>query len=86
MVNKIVERLNSINKFSSNIIRVGCFVSFLLCVSGLVLINYNTTSLHTVSIYVIGSSMVYTSIILFSQTVIGGLIIDFLGNVIGSGN
>lgn len=82
MLTKIVERLDSINSFSKNIIRIGCAISFVLCIVGLSLIKYNTSTIHTVGMFTIGSSMVYTASMLFSQTVIGGLIIDFLGNMI----
>jgi hypothetical protein len=83
MVNKIVSKLNSINTFSGNIIKVGCYISFFMCVFGLALINYNNMIGQSIKLNTIGSSLIYTSIMLFTQTVIGGLIIDLFGNAIG---
>jgi hypothetical protein len=85
MVGKIVKKLNSFNSFSGNIIKVGCLISFVLCIMGLIIINYNNFIGESIKLNTIGSSLIYTAILLFTQTVIGGLLIDLFGNVI-SGN
>jgi nitrate reductase gamma subunit len=85
MVSKIVKRLNSINSFSGNIIKIGCYISFVMCLMGLVVINYNNIIGESIRLNTIGSSLIYTAILLFTQTVIGGLLIDLFGNAI-SGN
>ncbi len=82
MVSKILKKLNSINSFSGNIIRVGCYISLAMGIFGLIVINYNNIVGESVKLNTIGSSLIYTAILLFTQTVIGALLIDLFGNVI----
>ena len=79
MLHKVCERLNSINSFSKKIIKYGCIFSFILCMMGATVVAYNQIALSKIALYNIGTSMVYTSIVAFSQFVIGGLLIDFFG-------
>lgn len=82
MVRKIIKNLNSLNSLSNKIILYGSIVSLMLCCLGIVTITYNNTIANQIKIHELGSSMIYTAIVLFSQMVIGGIIIDFLSNVI----
>ena len=84
MMQKIFNRLNSMNKFSKNIIKWGSLFSFAMCISGLVIIEYNSMYLNKISTYNIGSTMVYTSIVSFAQIVIGSLLIDFFGTLLSN--
>lgn len=84
MVQKIFDRLNSLNKFSKNIIKWGSLFSFVMCLAGLIIIGYNSIYLNKISTYNIGSTMVYTSIVCFAQIVVGSLLIDFLGTLISN--
>lgn len=84
MMSKIVNRLNSINDFSKKIIVWSSIVSLILCTCGIGIIIYNVNTVSTLSLHTIGSSLIHASIILFSQFVIGSLVIDFLGAVINS--
>ena len=82
MVGKIVESLNSINKFSKNIITIGSILASLLCIAGMIIVNYNYVKLQQVNLYTLGSTMIYTASVLFAQVIIGGLLIDYFGNLI----
>lgn len=85
MVNMIVSKLNSINSFSKNIIVYTSIISSVLCMSGVVIILYNMLAeFSKVSLHTLGSTLIYSSIMLFSQFVIGSLIIDFFNTVISN--
>ena len=84
MVGKIVESLNSVNSFSKNIIKAGCYISVFLCIIGMILVCYNSILKQEFEIYNIGSTMIYTAAVLFAQMVIGGLIIDFFSNMVNN--
>lgn len=85
MVSKIVSSLNSMNNFSKNIIIYISIISSGLCLSGVALIIYNLCAeFSKVSLYDLGSTLIYLSIVLFAQFVIGSLIIDFFNAVISS--
>lgn len=83
MVSKIVKELNSINKFSKNIIVYVSIASSILCLSGVGVILYNMfTEFSKVSLHTLGSTLIHSSIVLFAQFVVGSLIIDFFNTVI----
>lgn len=82
MFNKIIENLNSVNKFSQKVIIVGSFISLALCLIGISIVAYNENFIGKIGLYTIGTSLIYSAIILFSQFTIGGLAIDFVGNVL----
>ncbi len=84
MVQKIFERLNSINNFSKRIIKWGCTFSLLMCLFGVGIIEYNEFALNKISTYNVGSTMVYTAIVVFAQIVIGSLLIDFFGKLLSN--
>lgn len=84
MLQKVFERLNSINNFSKNIIKAGCLFSLVLCIAGVSVIEYNEINLHSISTYNVGSTMVYTAIVAFAQFVIGSLLIDYFGKLISN--
>lgn len=84
MMSKIVNSLNSVNKFSKKIIITGSWIALFLCVAGMILVGYNNIISQKVQLYTIGSTMIQTAIVLFAQIVIGGLIIDFFGNMISN--
>ena len=87
MVSKIINRLNSINTFSKNIIIYVSIASCTLCLSGVAIILYNVLSeFSKVSLHTLGSTLIYSSIILFAQFVVGSLIIDFFNAVISDEN
>lgn len=82
MLHKICEKLNSINNFSKKVIKGGCTFSFILCMMGVAVVAYNQILLSKIALYKIGTTMIYTSIVAFSQFVIGGLLIDFFGTLL----
>lgn len=84
MIQKIVNNLNAMNNFSKNIIKYGCLFSFLMCLAGIVVIEYNSISINKISTYNVGSTMIYTAIVVFAQVVIGSLVIDFFGKLISN--
>lgn len=84
MVQKIFERLNSINSFSKKIIKWGCTFSLLMCIAGVGIIEYNNITLNKIATYNVGSTMVYTSIVVFAQIVIGSLLIDLFGTLLSN--
>lgn len=84
MVSNIVNKLNSINSFSKKIIVVASVVSLILCVTGTGIITYNSNTSSTMMLHTIGSTMIYTSIVLFAQFVIGSLVIDFVNTLINN--
>ncbi len=84
MLKKIFDRLNSINSFSKKIIICGCTFSLILCLIGVGVIEYNNLNLNQVSMYDIGSTMVYTAIVAFAQIIVGSLLIDFFGTLISN--
>lgn len=84
MFNKIIERLNSINKFSKRVIITGTIISIALCVIGIGIVTYNENVIQTISLYTIGTSLVYSAFTLFSEFTIGGLVIDLASNVLKS--
>ncbi len=87
MVKKIVKELNSINNFSKNIIVYVSIASSILCISGIGIILYNMLAdFSKVSLHTLGSTLIYSSIVLFAQFVIGSLIIDFFNAVIRDDN
>lgn len=86
MLKKIIETLNSINKFSMRVILAGCIISISLCLIGIGILTYNDNMLQTISLYTIGSSLIYSAITLFSEFTIGGLVIDVANNVIKNNN
>ena len=81
MFSKIIEKINSVNKFSKNIIVIGSIVSFALCLLGVGIATYNENVIQKISLYTIGTSLIYSAITLFSQFTIGGLAIDLANNV-----
>lgn len=87
MVSKIVKELNSINKFSKNIIVYISITSSILCLSGVGVILYNMfAEFSKVSLHTLGSTLIHSSIVLFAQFVVGSLIIDFFNTVISNGD
>ena len=83
MVSRIVKELNSINNFSKNIIVYVSIASSILCLSGVGIILYNMlTEFSKISLHTLGSTLIYSSIVLFAQFVVGSLIIDFFNAVI----
>jgi hypothetical protein len=87
MVSKIVNRLNSINSFSKNIIIYGSIISCTLCLSGVSVILYNVLSeFSKVSLHTLGSNLIHSAIVLFAQFVVGSLIIDFFNAVLSDEN
>ncbi len=84
MIKKIFDRLNSLNKFSKNIIKYGSAFSFIMCTMGVCIIAYNSLYTYKVATYNIGSTMVYTSIVVFAQIVVGSLLIDFFGTLLSN--
>lgn len=84
MVSKIVSHLNSINSFSKNIIIYISIISFALCALGLGIIAYDSIVGSTVVLHTLGSTFIYTAIVLFVQFIIGSLVIDFFGALISS--
>ncbi len=81
-MNKIFEKLNSINKFSKKVIIVGAIISVALCFIGLSILTYNKSFIQTISLYTLGTSLIYSAIVLFSEFTIGGLVMDFAGNLL----
>ena len=86
MFNKIIGKLNSINKFSKQVIVSGCIISLAICLIGVGIIAYNDNVLQKISLYTIGTSLIYSAITLFSEFTIGGLVIDVADNVIKNHN
>ena len=86
MFGKVIEKLNSINKFSRNIIIIGAIISIALCIIGIGIVTYNENVIQKISLYTIGSSLIYSAITLFSEFTIGGLVIDLASNVIKNDN
>ena len=84
MLHKICERLNSMNNFSKKVIKGGCTFSFVLCILGIGVIIYNQLFLNKVATYIVGTTLIYTSIVTFAQFVIGGLLMDFFGTVLSN--
>lgn len=82
MFNKIIEKLNSVNKFSQKIIITGAIISLALCIIGIGIVTYNENFIKQISLYTLGTSLIYSAITLFSQFTIGGLAIDLVGNVL----
>ncbi len=81
-MNKIFEKLNSISQFSKKVIIVGAILSAALSVIGLSIVTYNKNVLQTISLYTLGTSLIYSAIVLFSEFTIGGLAIELAGTVI----
>ena len=84
MVGKIVNHLNSINNFSKKIIVFTSIISFVLCACGVGVILYDASIGSTITLHTIGSTFIYTAIVLFAQFVVGSLVIDFFKAVIDS--
>lgn len=84
MMSKIVNRLNSINDFSKKIIIWSSIISLVLCTVGIGIIIYNVNTFSTLSLHTVGSSLIHASIVLFSQFVIGSLVIDFLSAIMNN--
>lgn len=84
MVNNIVNSLNSINSFSKKIIVSASIISLILCIVGTGIITYNANTNQTMSLHALGSSMIYTAIVLFAQFIIGSLIIDLFNTIINN--
>ncbi len=86
MFKKVIEKLNSVNSFSRKVIISGSIISLALCMIGLGVVTYNENVIHQISVYTIGTSLIYSAITLFSQFTIGGLAIDFANNIIKNHN
>ena len=84
MMNKIIKNLNSINSFSRNIIITGCSIALFICIAGMILINYNAAFSQQVHLYKVGSTMISTACVLFSNVVIGALLIDLFNNFVNN--
>lgn len=82
MMSKIIKSLNSINSFSRKVIIFGCIPVFAMCIAGMVIIGYNALEAQEFNLYLIGSSMISTSCVIFAQIVIASLIMDFFNTVI----
>ena len=80
--NEIIEKLNSVNKFSKKVIISGSIISLAICIIGIGIVAYNENVIHRISLYTIGASLIYSAITLFSQFTIGGLAIDLANNLI----
>ena len=81
-MNKIFEKLNSINKFSKKVIIAGVIISAAFCLIGFSVITYNKTIAQTVSLYMFGASMIYAAITLFAEFTIGGLVMELAGTIL----
>lgn len=86
MLSKVIEKLNSVNKFSRNVIIVGAIISIALCIVGVSVVVYNQSVIQKISLYTIGTSLIYSAITLFAQFTIGGLAIDLANNVLKNHN
>lgn len=86
MFSKIIEKLNSVNKFSKKVIISGSIISLAICIIGIGIVAYNENVIHRISLYTIGASLIYSAITLFSQFTIGGLAIDLANNLIKNRN
>ena len=86
MFNTIIEKLNSVNKFSKKVIIIGSILSLALCLIGLGIVTYNENVIGQISLYTIGTSLIYAAITLFSQFTIGGLAIDLADNFLKNHN
>ena len=86
MFSKIIEKLNSVNKFSKKVIISGSIISLAICIIGIGIVAYNENVIHRISLYTIGASLIYSAITLFSQFTIGGLAIDLANNLIQNRN
>ena len=84
MFKKIIEKLNSINKFSKKVIVAGAIISIALCIIGIGIVTYNKNVIQTISLYTLGTSLIYSAFTLFSEFTIGGLVIDLASNVLKS--
>ena len=81
MLKRIIDKLNSINNFSKRVIFAGAIISIALCIVGLGIVTYNENFLQKISMYTIGTSLIYSAITVFSQFTIGGLIIDIANSL-----
>lgn len=84
MVKKIITNLNSLNPMSNKIVLYGSVIALMLCVTGVGIIAYNNIIANQINLYKIGTSMIYNSIVLFAQMVIGGIVIDFFSNMMNN--
>lgn len=84
MFSKVMEKLNSVNQFSKKVIVAGAIVSMALCIIGIGIVTYNKNVIQTISLYSIGTSLIYSAIMLFSEFTVGGLVIDLANNVLKS--
>lgn len=82
MMSKIIKSLNSINSFSKKVIMIGCIPVFTMCIAGMAIIGYNVFVAQEFDLYLIGSSMVSTSCVIFAQVVIASLVMDFMNTII----
>ena len=82
MMNKIFEKLNSISKFSKKVIISGAILSACLCVVGFSIVTYNKQVIQTISLYTLGTSLIYSAIVVFSEFTIGGLAMELAGTVL----
>ena len=69
---------------SKKIIISASIISLILCVIGTGIITYNANNEQVMSLHTLGSSMIYTSIILFAQFIIGSLVIDLFNAIINN--
>ena len=82
MLHKVFERLNSMNKFSTKVIKCGCLFSFVLCLLGVCVIAYNQVNLNSTAMYTVGANLIHISIVTFAEVVIASLIMDFFGELL----
>lgn len=84
MVSKLVSSLNSMNTFSKKIIISVSIISLVLCIVGMGIILYNASCLEVVSLHTIGSTMIYSSVVIFTEFIVGSLAIDFFNMLISN--
>ncbi len=84
MVGKIVNHLNSINTYSKKIIVWTSMISLVLCFIGVGIIIYDNSVGATLLLHNIGSTLIYSAIVLFTQFIIGSLVIDFFSAILNN--
>ncbi len=86
MVNKILNRLNSINDYSKKIIIYASAICLLLCIGGIGVLLYDSNVAHSFTLHNIGCSAIHAGTVLFAEFIIGSLAIDFFNALINSHN
>lgn len=81
ILSKIVKELSSVGKIPKVIMKYGSLISFLLMFGSLIVMIVNFKTANNNDIYFASKSLMQTCPTLFAESIIGGLLMDYMSKM-----